>query len=138
MLFSLKRNKRCLIFSPPLSCLAIPIKCFIFHYLTGPFFFETVKKKKKRKEKNNSRFTSQRSKNFNSQAHNLLIIKTKYWCDVVVFHLHQYCLLKTVKTFDSHFNIHLLPSDYISYILNIRFHMQKLENNFNFFFCPVD
>lgn len=48
MLFSLRRNKRCLIFSPPLSCWAIPIKCFIFHHLTDPFFQNSKKKRKKK------------------------------------------------------------------------------------------
>ena len=33
--------------------------------------------------------------------------------------------LKAVQTFDSRVNIHLLPSDYISYKLNVRFNIQK-------------
>ncbi len=52
-----------------LSIKAIPIKCLVSHRPTDPFFSKSKKKKK-------SRFGSQRSKYFNLQAHDLVLLTT--------------------------------------------------------------
>ena len=62
------------------SSLGHPNKMFRFPSPDRPIFF--------RKVKNNSRLTSQRSKYFNLQAHDLVLLTTigiLVWCDILVF-----------------------------------------------------
>ena len=102
------------------------IKCFVSHRPTDPFFSKSKKKK--------TRFTSQRSKYFDLQAPDLVVTTIAVWCDVLVLNLHRYYVFKGCL------DINLLPSDYISYRLNVRFNIickSKLEKKvFIPFFLP--
>ena len=100
------------------SVKAIPIKCFVSHRPTDPFFSKSKKKHKFQihwSKKQVLCFTGTRSC-FNNN-----------WNDVMSLSLKNIdtTFLKAVQTFDSRVNIHLLPSDYISYRLNVRFNIQK-------------